>query len=67
MLNEKHKEKLELLKQNPRKHLDAHKLKGRLKNFWGCWLEANLRFVYEIDDKNKLIIVAAVGTHKVYF
>ena len=47
--------KLEKLKENPRKELDAHKLKG-----------ADIRMVYEIDDEKKEIVVVAVGSHKIY-
>jgi len=65
-INKNISEKLELLKQNPRGKLGAHKLKGKLKEFWSCWFGSNLRMVYEIDDKNKEIIVVAVGSHKIY-
>jgi len=44
------KDKLRLLQEDPRKRLDAHKLKGRLKDFWSCWLGIDLRLVYKIDD-----------------
>jgi len=60
------KEKLQRLKINPRKELDAHKLKGKLDGKWSCWLGADLRLIYEIDDKNKEIIVVAAGSHKEY-
>ena len=66
-LDNKIKAKLELLKQNPRKNLGAHKLKGKLKDFWSCWFGADIRMIYEIDDKNKEIVIIAVGSHKVYF
>ena len=66
LINEKIKEKLEILKQNPRGKLGAHKLKGKLKNLWSCWFSANLRMIYEIDDQNNLIIIVAIGSHKVY-
>ena len=59
-------EKLELLKQEPRKVLDAHKLKGKLEGKWSCSLGWDIRLVYEIDEKNKEIIVVAAGSHKVY-
>jgi len=65
-INEKIEKKLEQLRQNPRGKLGAHKLKGKLKRLWSCWLSADLRMVYEIDDKNKLIIVEAIGSHKIY-
>ncbi len=59
-------EKLEKLKRDPRKELDAHKLKGKLKGKWSCSLGSDIRIVYEIDDENKEIVVVAVGSHKVY-
>ena len=61
------KEKLQRLKNNPRRELDAHKLKGKLQEKWGCWLGGDLRLIYEIDDDNKEIIVVAAGSHKEYF
>lgn len=57
-------EKLEKLKENPRDCLDAHKLKGKLAGLWSCWLGSDIRIVYEIDDKNKEIIVVSAGSHK---
>ena len=59
-------EKLEKLKRDPRRELDAHKLRGKLKSKWSCSLGADIRMVYEIDDENKEIIVVAVGSHKIY-
>lgn len=59
-------EKLEKLKNNPRKELNAHKLKGKLKGKWSCSLGSDIRMVYEIDDVNKEIVVVAVGSHKIY-
>ena len=58
--------KLEKLKQNPRKELGAHKLKGKLEGKWSCSLGRDIRMVYEIDDDKKEIIVVAVGSHKIY-
>ena len=65
-VNEKIKEKLELLKENPRKYLDAHQLHGKMEGLWSCWFGANVRMIYKLDDANKLIIVFAVGSHKIY-
>jgi len=65
-VNEKIEKKLELLKESPREKLGVHKLKGKLKGLWSCWLSANLRMIYEIDDINKEIIVVGVGSHKIY-
>jgi len=59
-------EKLELLKENPRKALDAHKLKGKLKGKWSCYLGGDLRMMYEIDDDSKEIVIVTSGSHKIY-
>ena len=59
-------EKLEKLKQNPRRELDAHKLKGKLEGKWSCSLGSDIRMIYEIDDDNKEIVVVAAGSHKIY-
>tara|TARA_B100001971_G_C18243500_1_gene572561 strand:- start:1697 stop:1957 length:261 start_codon:yes stop_codon:yes gene_type:complete len=66
-VDDKTEKKLELLKQNPRGKLGAHKLKGKLKRFWSCWLSTDIRMIYEIDDENRLIIVESIGSHKIYF
>jgi addiction module RelE/StbE family toxin len=65
-LDDKIAKKLELLKQNPRTRLGAHKLKGSLKDFWSCWFGSDLRMMYKIDDENKEIIIFSVGSHKIY-
>ena len=59
-------DKLELLKEDPRKHLDAHKLKGKLEGRWSCSLGYDVRMVYEIGDDSKEIVVVSVGSHKIY-
>ena len=56
--------KLELLKTDPRKQFNAHKLKGKLEGKWSCYLGGDVRLVYDIDDQNKEIVVVAAGTHK---
>ena len=60
------KEKLNRLKIDPRKELDAHKLHGRLVGKWSCWLGSNIRVIYTIDDGVKRIIIEAVGSHNLY-
>ena len=60
------KNKLDLLKLNPRKHNGAHSLHGRLKGKWACWLGSNIRLIYSINDKKEVIIIQAIGTHKIY-
>ena len=58
--------KLQKLRQAPRTEIGAHPLHGRLSGKWSCWLGSNIRMIYSIDDKNKRIIVEAVGTHQIY-
>lgn len=60
------RDKLQRLKNDPRRELDAHKLKGKLSGKWSCWLGGDLRLIYEIDDENKEIVVVAAGSHKEY-
>ena len=60
------KNKLDLLKLNPRKYNGAHPLHGRLNGKWACWLGSNIRAIYSINDKEEIIIIEAVGTHKIY-
>lgn len=57
-------EKLERLKIDPRRELNAHKLKGRLEGKYSCYLGWDIRLVYEIDDESNEIIVVAAGSHK---
>ncbi|HLD97974.1 MAG TPA: type II toxin-antitoxin system mRNA interferase toxin, RelE/StbE family [Candidatus Nanoarchaeia archaeon] len=58
--------KLDLLKIDPKKFNGAHPLHGRLKGKWACWLGSNIRIIYSINDVDKIIIIEAVGTHKIY-
>jgi mRNA-degrading endonuclease YafQ of YafQ-DinJ toxin-antitoxin module len=38
--------KLDKLKENPRRENGAHPLHGRLNGKWACWLGSNLRLIY---------------------
>ena len=60
------KNKLNKLKENPRKENGAHPLHGRLDGKWACWLGSNIRLIYSLNDVEKKIIIEAVGSHKVY-
>ena len=60
------KEKLQKLRTNPREDIGAHPLHGRLDSKWSCWLGSNIRIIYSIKDDDRLIIIEAVGTHKIY-
>ena len=57
---------LDRLKQSPTTELGAHRLHGRLVGKWSCWLGANIRMIYSINENEKIIIAEAVGTHKLY-
>ncbi len=60
------REKLDKLKCEPRKANGAHPLHGRLEGKWSCWLGNNIRMIYSINDKEEMIIIEAVGSHKIY-
>jgi len=58
--------KLDRLKMDPRRVNGAHQLHGRLKGKLTCWLGSNIKTIYSINERDKIIIIEAVGTHKVY-
>ena len=58
------REKLDKLKIEPRRANGAHPLHGKLDGKWSCWLGSNIRLIYTINDKEELILIHAVGTHK---
>lgn len=60
------REKLDKLKIEPRRANGAHPLHGRLEGKWSCWLGSNIRMIYIINDKEEIIIIEAVGSHKIY-
>ncbi len=60
------KDKLNRLKSEPRKANVAHPLHGKLEGKWACWLGSNIRLIYLIDDERKLLLILAVGSHKIY-
>ena len=60
------RDKLDLLKIMPRKANGAHPLHGRLDGKWACWFGSNIRAIYSIYEKEKIIIIEAVGSHNIY-
>lgn len=60
------KYKLDALKKEPRSANGAHPLHGRLAGKWAGWLGSNIRIIYCINDEEGIIIIEAVGTHKIY-
>ena len=59
-------DKLNRLKENPRKANGAHQLHGKLKGEWACWLGSNIRIMYIINEELKRITIEVIGTHKIY-
>jgi addiction module RelE/StbE family toxin len=60
------KEKINRIKENPHRANGAHPLHGRLGGKWACWLGSNIRMVYSINEAKRIIIIEAIGSHKVY-
>ena len=60
------RDKIDKLKLDPRGSNGAHPLHGRLRGKWGAWLGQNIRMIYTINDFEKIIIIEAVGSHKIY-
>jgi addiction module RelE/StbE family toxin len=60
------KDKLDRLKFEPRRANGAHPLHGKLEGKWSCWLGSNIRLIYLIDDRKQIVIIQAVGSHKIY-
>lgn len=59
------RDKFDKLKENPYKANSAHPLHGRLAGKWACWLGSNIRTVYTINEKDKQIVIEAIGSHKI--
>lgn len=56
-------ETLKRLSENPfHPLLHTHKLKGRLKNSWSCSAGYDLRVVFSLPQRNR-ILLEAVGSH----
>ncbi len=60
------RDKIDKLKLDPRGSNGAHPLHGRLDGKWGAWLGSNIRIIYTINDFEKIVIIEAVGSHKIY-
>ena len=59
-------EKEVIFRKNPfDKRLDAHKLHGRLKEFWSFSLDSRSRIIFEFAKKN-IVWFHSVGDHSVY-
>ncbi|KKU81960.1 MAG: Toxin-antitoxin system, toxin component, RelE family [Parcubacteria group bacterium GW2011_GWA1_47_8] len=59
-------EKIDLFKDvNNHQRLEVHKLKGRLKKFYGFSVDYKNRIVFEYMSKNEIVLLA-VGDHEIY-
>lgn len=60
------KEKIELFREN-QKHpfLKAHKLKGKLKEYWSFSVNYQYRIVFGYESKD-VITLLSVGDHSIY-
>ncbi len=59
-------EKIELFKDvNNHQRLEVHKLKGRLKKFYGFSVNCRDRVVFEYMSDNEVALLA-VGDHEIY-
>jgi len=60
------KQKLERLRETPRKAINAHPLHGEFQGLWSCHLSRNpdIVCVYFIDDNDKKIGILRIGSHK---
>ena len=59
-------EKIELFKHvDNHKRLEVHKLKGRLKRFYGFSVNYRDRVIFEYMSENEVALLA-VGDHEIY-
>lgn len=59
-------EKIELFKHvDSHKRLEVHKLKGRLKRFYGFSVNYKDRIIFEYMSENEVALLA-VGDHEIY-
>ena len=55
-----------IFKKNPfDPRLKAHKLEGKLKNFWAFSISFSHRIVYEFG-KGRIVYFHSIGTHDIY-
>ena len=47
--------------------LRTHKLSGKLKGLWACWVEYDCRIIFAFEDdpdaKVEMIVLIDIGTH----
>ena len=61
-LSEKAKVIVDSLKNNPR-CLPYEKLVGNLKGFYSKRINVQHRLIYQIDDKEKVVLIVSMWTH----
>lgn len=65
-IKEKAKIKDKIFRENPfNPALKAHKLTGRLKNYWAYSVDENHRVLFRFVNKDK-VIYFDIGTHDIY-
>ena len=66
LIKKKGEEKDKIFRQEPfNSALAAHKLKGKLKNYWSYSVDKSYRVLFRFEDKDK-VIYFDIGTHKIY-
>lgn len=66
-LKRKVKASVSKFESNPKdESLKAHKLTGRLSDFYSFSVDYKNRVVFEMDKKNKQIIFLKIGGHEIY-
>jgi mRNA interferase YafQ len=68
-LKEKILASMELLQQDPFNiRLKTHKLKGVLEGSWACWVNYDLRIIFDLVKKGETgeteILLINIGTHE---
>lgn len=57
----------ELSKDPFQPKLRTHKLSGKLKGLWACWVEYDCRIVFAFEDdpdtSDEMIVLIDIGTH----
>mgnify|MGYP000538776860 CR=1 FL=1 len=66
-LKTKTRSAIKIFKKNPKnKSLKAHKLTGRLADFYSFSIDYKYRIVFELDKDNNQAILLKVGGHEIY-
>lgn len=64
-IQEKAKKAILIFQKNPKDHtLKAHKLEGKLKDFYSFSVDYKIRIVFELLDDNAVFL--KIGNHDIY-